>query len=242
MSSGSSSSRHAPTIPELLAAETALLPPLHPSDPLVTTLEDVQHSQMPIEETAYVKDGAPNPPPDPPPPLSRTRLILIAMVATLCIAMSSGGQMSLFIALPSIQRDLNISENSLQWIASAYGLTGGCFLLLAGRVADIWGRKKVFIVGMVWFGLWNLIGGFMKNGAALIVTRALTGMGASMTTPSGFGIIAAHFDGKARAYAFATFSAGAPVGAAVGLILGGLLTTYAPFVPYLDVSRAALIG
>lgn len=97
-----------------------------------------------------------------------------------------------------------------------------------GRMADIYGRKLVFLCGIFWLGLWSLVGGFMNNGAALVVTRALAGSGAAMrqvhrflggllrltlgSVPSAIGIIAANFSGKARSTAFAAFSAGAPVG------------------------------
>jgi len=94
--------------------------------------------------------------------------------------MSSGGSMSLNIALPTIQSDLNMSESDLQWIASAYTLTSGCFLLLSGRMADVHGRKLVFICGLIWYAIWSLAGGFMKDGAGLVVTRALAGSGGAM--------------------------------------------------------------
>jgi MFS family permease len=105
--------------------------------------------------------------------------ILIALVA-FTMVMSSGGQQGLNIALPVIQQELDILESNLQWISSAYALTWGCFLLLAGRVADIYGRKWCFIAGVAWYAIWCLVGSFMKSGAALIVTRALAGAGAAM--------------------------------------------------------------
>lgn len=73
-----------------------------------------------------------------------------------------------------------MQTSDLQWIASAYTLTNGCFLLLSGRMADVHGRKLLFLCGLTWWSIWCLIGGFMKNGAALIITRALAGSGAAM--------------------------------------------------------------
>ncbi|KAK6902850.1 efflux protein [Kwoniella mangroviensis CBS 10435] len=165
----------------------------------------------------------------PPPsaqPLSPARLFLVAATVTFTLCMSSAGSQALNIGLPTIQTDLHMIDSDLQWIASAYSLTNGCFLLLSGRLADVHGRKLVFVTGVLWFALWTMIGGFMKNGAGLVVTRALAGCGAAMSTPSAVGIIAQNFTGKARSTAFACFSAGAPVGGAIGLIIGGLFVSY----------------
>ncbi|OCF35415.1 efflux protein [Kwoniella heveanensis BCC8398] len=159
-------------------------------------------------------------------PLTRARLFLVAAVVTFTMCMSAAGSQALNIALPTIQEDLQMIESDLQWIASAYSLTNGCFLLLSGRLADVHGRKLVFITGVFWYALWTLIGGFMKNGAGLVVARALAGCGAAMSTPSAVGIIAGNFTGKARSTAFACFSAGAPVGGALGLLVGGLFVSY----------------
>jgi MFS family permease len=73
------------------------------------------------------------------------------------------------IALPTIQTDLNMREAALQWIASALTHTSGYFLLLAGRMADVHGRKLVFMCGLGWYAVWCLIGGFLKNGAGLVI-------------------------------------------------------------------------
>jgi len=94
--------------------------------------------------------------------------------------MSAGGNMALNIALPTIQTDLNMLETDLQWLSSAYSLTSGCFLLLSGRMADVHGRKLVFICGLSWYAVWSLVGGFMRTGAGLIIARALAGSGAAM--------------------------------------------------------------
>ncbi|WRT67059.1 uncharacterized protein IL334_004025 [Kwoniella shivajii] len=160
------------------------------------------------------------------PPLSELRLFLVAATVTFSMIMSAAGSQTLNIALPRIQIDLGINDSDLQWVASAYSLTNGCFLLLSGRLADIHGRKLVFLCGVMWYALWTLIGGFMKSGVGLIVARALAGIGAAMSTPSAVGIIAGNFTGKARSTAFACFSAGAPVGGALGLIIGGLFVSY----------------
>ncbi|KAK4688236.1 hypothetical protein P7C73_g1875, partial [Tremellales sp. Uapishka_1] len=145
------------------------------------------------------------------------------------MTMNAGGNMSTNLSLPYIQVDLNMQEATLQWISSAYSLTNGCFLLLAGRLADVHGRKMVFIAGIVWYAIWSLAGGFMQTPVGLVVSRALAGSGAAMSIPSAIGIIASNFHGKSRSTAFAAFSAGAPVGGGLGLVLGGVLTEYSKY-------------
>ncbi|WVQ78029.1 hypothetical protein IAT38_000110 [Cryptococcus sp. DSM 104549] len=178
---------------------------------------------IPLTTTPSMSLGEPA---SPPPKLSVPRMFGIAFIVTFTMCMSAAGQQTLNIALPTIQTELGMSESDLQWINSAYSLTNGCFLLLSGRLADVHGRKLVFMVGVGWYAVFSLVGGFMKSGASLAVTRALAGCGAAMSTPSAVGIIAHTFTGKARSTAFASFSAGAPVGGALGLLLGGLFTAY----------------
>jgi predicted MFS family arabinose efflux permease len=160
------------------------------------------------------------------PPISMARTIGIALVTTFAMSLSGAGSMSLSIALPKIQTDLNMAESQLQWVSSAFALTNGCFLLLSGRVADVYGRKACFIAGVAWHALWCLIGGFMHSAAALVVTRALAGCGSALSIPSAIGIIASSVSGRTRASAFACFSAGGPIGGGFGLIIGGLLVAY----------------
>jgi MFS family permease len=116
----------------------------------------------------------------PPPPLSTSKQILIGSIVTLSMCVNSGSGMGLTIALPAIQTELDMLEADLQWVTSVYALTAGGFLLLSGRLSDVYGRKLVFCTGLVWTAVWTLIGGFMKNGAALIITRALAGIGQAM--------------------------------------------------------------
>ncbi|BEJ15318.1 hypothetical protein CspHIS471_0410850 [Cutaneotrichosporon sp. HIS471] len=166
------------------------------------------------------------PPPPDHPALSMARTIGIVTVATAAMSLSGAGTMSLSIALPVIMKDLAVPESQLQWISSAFALTNGCFLLLAGRLADVYGRKMLFVVGITWNAVWNLVGGWMQTTAGLVVTRALAGIGSAACIPAGIGIIAATFTGRTRSSAFAAFSAGGPIGGGLGLIVGGLLTAY----------------
>lgn len=165
--------------------------------------------------------------PHPAPPLiSTARTLAIAAVTTATMAFSGAGSMSLSIALPLIQEDLDMPEAQLQWISSAFALTNGCFLLLAGRVSDVYGRKMCFVAGGAFYSIFTLIGAFMNTASGLIVTRALSGVGSAFAIPSAIGIIATSFTGRTRTSAFACFSAGGPIGGGIGLIVGGLLVSY----------------
>ncbi|KAG8768757.1 hypothetical protein FRC12_005390, partial [Ceratobasidium sp. 428] len=134
---------------------------------------------------------------------------------------------SISIALPSIGVALNIEQSQLQWLVSSYALTSGCFLLLFGRLADLFGRKKVFLLGSFWSLAWAIGCGFAPDAISLNIMRAFQGMGAAAAVPSAIGILAHEFPpSKARSIAFATFSAGAPFGGAIGFVIGGAMTEY----------------
>ncbi|WRT67058.1 uncharacterized protein IL334_004024 [Kwoniella shivajii] len=160
------------------------------------------------------------------PQLSKARQILITVTLTTITIMAASGAQTLNIGLPTIQKDLGMKDTDLQWIASGYTLTNGCLLLLSGRLADVYGRKLLLLIGMIWFSFWSLIGGFMQNGIGIVVCRALTGCGAAMATPSATGIIAHTFTGRAQQIAFSCFGAGAAVGGSLGLVIGGVFVSY----------------
>ncbi|CAE6463217.1 unnamed protein product [Rhizoctonia solani] len=161
-------------------------------------------------------------------PVGFARALVITLACTLAMANNIMSGATISIALPDIGKDLGISQADLQWLVSSYSLTSGCFLLLFGRLADLFGRKKVFLIGNVWFLAWAIGCGFAPNAISLDVMRALQGMGAAATIPSAVGILAHEFPPSvARSVAFATFSAGAPLGGAMGFVIGGLTTQYA---------------
>jgi EmrB/QacA subfamily drug resistance transporter len=131
------------------------------------------------------------------------------------------------VALPSIQKDLHLSEGSLQWIVNAYTLVFGGFLLLGGRAGDLLGRKRLFLLGLVIFTGASLLDGLASTEAMLIGSRALQGLGAALISPAALSIISTTFEeGAERARALAVWAAIAIGGSAVGLILGGVLTQY----------------
>src|SRR5213080_2072258 len=131
------------------------------------------------------------------------------------------------VALPSIQTDLHLSEGNLQWIVNAYTLVFGGFLLLGGRAGDLLGRKRLFLIGLVIFTGASLLDGLASTEGMLIGSRALQGLGAALISPAALSIIATTFaEGAERARALAVWAAIAIGGAAVGLVLGGVLTQY----------------
>src|SRR6059036_325705 len=131
------------------------------------------------------------------------------------------------VALPSIQTDLHLSDGGLQWIINAYTLVFAGFLLLGGRMGDLLGRKRLFLIGLVIFTAASFLNGISSSSGMLIGFRALQGLGAALISPAALSIISTTFDeGKERARALAVWAAIAIGGSAVGLVLGGALTQY----------------
>jgi EmrB/QacA subfamily drug resistance transporter len=129
------------------------------------------------------------------------------------------------VALPSIQKDLDLSEANLQWIINGYTLVFGGFLLLGGRAGDLLGRKRVFLVGLVIFTAASLLNGLASSEGMLIGFRAVQGLGAALISPAALSIVSTTFaEGKERAKAMGVWAAIAVGGSAVGLVLGGALT------------------
>ena len=129
------------------------------------------------------------------------------------------------VALPSIKIDLGFSQENLQWVISAYALVFGGFLLLGGRAADLVGRRRIFLVGIVVFTLASLLAGLAWSETSLIGARALQGLGAAIITPSALSILSTTFvEGSERNVALGVWGAVGGFGAAAGVLLGGILT------------------
>jgi EmrB/QacA subfamily drug resistance transporter len=129
------------------------------------------------------------------------------------------------VALPSIQADLGFSQENLQWVISAYALVFGGFLLLGGRLADILGRRGVFMTGLVIFSVGSLLCGLAWSETSLIGARALQGLGAATITPSALSILTTTFrEGRERNIALGAWGAVGGFGAAAGVLMGGVLT------------------
>ncbi len=128
------------------------------------------------------------------------------------------------VALPSIQADLEMSDADLQWIVNAYTLVFGGFLLLGGRAGDLVGRKRIFLVGVVIFTVASLLNGLATSSEMLIICRGVQGLGAALIAPAALSIITTTFaEGAERAKAMSVWAGIAVGGAAVGLLLGGIL-------------------
>ena len=129
------------------------------------------------------------------------------------------------VALPSIQADLGFSQGNLQWVISAYALVFGGFLLLGGRTADLLGRRRVFMVGLVMFAIGSLLCGLAWSEVSLIGARALQGLGAATISPAALAILMTTFaEGRERNIALGVWGAVGGFGAAAGVLLGGVLT------------------
>jgi EmrB/QacA subfamily drug resistance transporter len=129
------------------------------------------------------------------------------------------------VALPSIQRGLHFSTANLQWVVNGYTLAFGGFLLLGGRAADLFGRRRLFLIGVALFSAASLLNGLAGSAAVLVAGRALQGLGGALVAPAALSIITTTFaEGRERTRALGVWSAIAVGGGAVGLLLGGVLT------------------
>src|SRR4051794_29064387 len=129
------------------------------------------------------------------------------------------------VALPTIGSALDFSQDNLSWVVNAYVLTFGGFLLLGGRMADLLGRRRVFIGGLILFALASLAGGLASTDGQLIAARAVQGLGAAILSPAALSIITTTFrDGAGRNKALGAWGAVAGSGGAAGVLLGGILT------------------
>ena len=147
------------------------------------------------------------------------------------------------IALPSAQEALGISDANRQWVVTAYALAFGGLLLLGGRIADFVGRKRVFVIGLVGFGVASAVGGLAQNQLELFGARALQGAFAALMAPAALSLITVTFtEPKERAKAFGVYGGISGGGAALGLILGGVLTEYASWRWTLLVNTPIAIG
>lgn len=149
------------------------------------------------------------------------------------------------VALPAIQKTLHIATDSqLQWIVTAYALMFGGFLLLGGRLADLFGRRKLFVAGVIIFALASLLGGLAQNLGQIIVFRSLQGLGGALLAPAAMSLVLTIFkEGPERNKALGIWGMIAAGGGAVGLILGGLLTQYIDWrwTFFINVPIAALV-
>jgi hypothetical protein len=157
-------------------------------------------------------------------PFSKARCI--TLVATIAAApfLSTFAVQASVIILPTIGEALDIPTSRQQWIVSAYSLTFGCFLLLWGRLADVYGRRLIFLWGSAFFSLTSIITPFVLNEIGFDILRGLQGLAAAAMAPTALGILGVTFPpGKTKDIAFGCFGAGAPLGGIMGNIFGGVV-------------------
>ena len=154
--------------------------------------------------------------------LTRGTVLAVASIAQFMVVLDVT---IINVALPQMRTGLHMSNSGQQWVINAYALTFAGFLMLGGRAADVFGRRRVFIVGLATFTLFSLLGGFAQTGAELIAARAAQGVGGAILAPASLSLLTATFtEHHERRRALGVWSATAASGAAGGLFLGGLLT------------------
>ncbi|KAI0966545.1 major facilitator superfamily transporter [Xylaria arbuscula] len=159
---------------------------------------------------------------EPPLPFSKARCIALVATVTGASFLNTLSNQSVVIILPTIGRELNIPDSRLQWIVSAYALTFGTFLLLWGRIADIYGKRDIFIWGSAFVTATLITNPFLPNEIAFDLFRGLQGLGAAANVPTAIGILGVTFPpGKAKNYAFSAYASGAPLGSVFGNLLAG---------------------
>jgi MFS family permease len=173
----------------------------------------------------------------------RTRWAVLALVVTaqfmviLDVAIVN-------VALPSIKSDLHFSEESLQWVITAYAIVFGGALLLGGRLADLLGRRRLFVSGLALFATSSLLCGLAWSEASLIAFRALQGLGGALLAPAALSILMTTFaEGRDRNIALGVWGAASGTGGAAGVLLGGILTSYVhwSWIFFINIPVAAVV-
>lgn len=190
----------------------------------IIEMEDSPPSRQAVESGPEEDDGRTKP------NLLFSKARCIALVATVTGAsfLNTLSIQSVVIILPTIGEDLNIPESRLQWIVSSYALTFGCFLLLWGRIADIYGKRSIFILGSAFVAVTMIINPFIPDEIGFNLFRGLQGLGAAANVPTAIGILGVTFPpGKAKNYAFSAYAAGAPLGSVFGNLISGFIAAFA---------------
>uniref|UniRef100_A0AAU2A994 MFS transporter n=1 Tax=Streptomyces sp. NBC_00093 TaxID=2975649 RepID=A0AAU2A994_9ACTN len=185
-----------------------------PKSTAATSVAGATVSSLPLSEG----------PPSEGPPRHRWWILAVIGVAQLMVVLDST---IVNIALPSAQQDLGFSDGDRQWIVTAYALAFGSLLLLGGRIADLFGRKMTFLVGLVGFAGASAVGGAAGSFEMLVGARAVQGLFGALLAPAALSLLTTTFtDAKERAKAFGVYGAIAGAGGAIGLLLGGVLTEH----------------
>lgn len=153
-----------------------------------------------------------------------TAALVLILVASFVVVLDVG---IVNIALASIERELHAGAAAVQWVITAYAITFGGLLILGGRIGDLFGRRRMFVAGLLLFSTASLAGGFATSVAVLVAARAVQGVGAAVVAPAALSLITTSFsEGPGRTRALAFYGATAAVGFVAGLVLGGVLVQY----------------
>src|SRR4051812_17376832 len=156
----------------------------------------------------------------------RKGLVLLLLAAAQFVVVLDASIVN--VALPSIGRDLQFSQDDLSWVVNAYVLVFGGFLMLGGRLADLLGRRRIFVTGLIVFAGASLAGGLAQSESWLIAARAVQGLGAALLSPAALSLLTVLFaEGAERNKAMGVWGAVAGSGGAAGVLLGGMLTEWA---------------
>jgi EmrB/QacA subfamily drug resistance transporter len=168
-------------------------------------------------------------------------LLLVLLIAQLMVILDIT---AVNIALPSLAADLDLTGSSISWTITSYSLIFGSLLLLGGRAADLLGRRRVFLTGLGIFTASSFASALAGTAGALFAARAGQGLGAAMLSPAALAIIVAAFDGRQRAKALAAWGAVGGAGAAVGVVVGGVLTEFSDWrtIFYVNLPVAAALA
>ncbi|KAG0247557.1 hypothetical protein BG011_001301 [Mortierella polycephala] len=154
--------------------------------------------------------------------IDRSKVILL-FVVSLAQMLDVVNMAAVTIALPSILRDVHYEPNQLQWVVSSYALAYAAFLLVGGRMGDLFGHRRIFLIGTTWFSIWSLVCGFARDPIFMSVARGIQGSGAGFTIPSALALLTTTFPlGPERNFALSIFGGAACVGQTVGVLLGGI--------------------
>ena len=185
----------------------------------------VQHTGVSADTLVQPPPPAPPGPPGPQDPAARRLAVALTVISASQLMVVLDATI-VTIALPSIQTALHFSSVNLEWTISAYTLVFGGFLLLGGRLGDVFGRRRLFIAGLAIFTVASFAGGLATTSGWLITARAVQGLGGAITAPTALALIGETFpEGPSRTRAMGIYAAMSGAGGAVGLLLGGILTS-----------------
>lgn len=155
----------------------------------------------------------------------KNRMDIVLLIILLSYFMILLDNSIVFTGTIKIAQDLHLNQSVLSWISNAYSLTFGGFLLLGSRTGDIFGRKKMFLIGLGIFGLGSLFVGLSQSALSIIIARAFQGIGSAILAPTTLALLMDNYTGEARTRAIASYGATAGIGASIGLVIGGLFAS-----------------